>query len=218
MGWIRKDTGTLTAALHTTKIKSNNRLKRQQESTMIKMKHVLMTAGVGAALCLGATSSMAQNGGGGGGQGGGGGGQNWRNMSPEERQQAMSDRAKETLEVKDDAEWSALKPLVMKVMESRMATFGGFGMGMRRNRGGGDTGGGSGGGGGGPFGGTPNPDREALQKAIDAKASKAELKAALAKYTESRKAKQADLEKAQDDLRKVLTSRQEAIAVLNGWL
>jgi hypothetical protein len=142
-------------------------------------------------------------------------------MSPEERQQAMLDRAKETLEVKDDAEWSAMKPLVMKVMEARMATFGGFGMGMRRPRGGdngGDQGARGGGGGGGMFGGQPNPEREALQKAIDAKASKAEIKAALAKYSESRKAKQADLEKAQDDLRKVLSSRQEAIAVLNGWL
>jgi len=197
---------------------------------MIKMKNMLVLAGVGAALCLGANSSFAQNGGGGGtggtgGNGGGGGGgfQNWRNMSPEERQQAMTDRVKETLEVKDDTEWSAIKPLVQKVMEARMATMGGFGMGMRRNRGGGggDTGGdqaGRGGGGGGMFGGQPNPEREALSKAIEAKASKAEIKAALAKYLESRKAKQADLEKAQDDLRKVLTSRQEAIAVVNGWL
>jgi len=149
-------------------------------------------------------------------------------MSPEERQQAMMDRVKETLEVKDDAEWTAIKPLVQKVMEARMQTFGGFGRGMMRGmRGGGGgggnggdqaTSGGGGGGGGGMFGGAPNPEREALQKAIDAKASKAEIKAALTKYTESRKAKQADLEKAQDDLRKVLSSRQEAIAVVNGWL
>jgi hypothetical protein len=70
----------------------------------------------------------------------------------------------------------------------------------------------------GGFGGTPNPAADALQKAIDSKASKAELKAALDKYLASRKASQAALQQAQDDLRKVLTSRQEAIATLNGLL
>ena len=100
--------------------------------------------------------------------------------------------------------------------------FGGFGRGgFGGRRGGGDNGGDQGaqrGGGGGGMFGTPSPEREALQKAIDSKAPKAEIKAALAKYLESRKVKQATLEKAQDDLRKVLTSRQEAIAVLNGYL
>ncbi len=38
------------------------------------------------------------------------------------------------------------------------------------------------------------------------------------KYVASRKAKQAELEKAQEELRKVLTSRQEAIATLDGLL
>jgi len=70
----------------------------------------------------------------------------------------------------------------------------------------------------GGFGGAPNPDADALQKAIDSKASKAEMKAALEKYMASRKASQAALEQAQADLRKVLTSRQEAIATLNGLL
>jgi Spy/CpxP family protein refolding chaperone len=197
---------------------------------MMKMKSMLITAGVGAALCLGATRGLAQNNGGGnGGNGGGGGGgfQNFRNMSPEERQQFLLDRAKETLEVSDDATWTALKPLVAKVIDARrdaMSGGGGFGGFGRRNRGGGgdyaggDQGARGGGGGGGGMFGTPSPEREALQKAIDAKASKAEVKAALAKYLDSRKAKQANLEKAQNDLRQVLTSRQEAIAVLSGWL
>jgi hypothetical protein len=66
--------------------------------------------------------------------------------------------------------------------------------------------------------GTPSPEADALQKAIDAKAPKAELKAALDKYAAYRKSKQADLETAQANLRKVLTSRQEAIATLNGLL
>ena len=68
------------------------------------------------------------------------------------------------------------------------------------------------------FFGSPSPEAEALQKAIDNKAPNSEIKAALAKYIESRKAKQADLEKAQAELRKVLTARQEAIASLNGLL
>ena len=46
----------------------------------------------------------------------------------------------------------------------------------------------------------------------------AETKAALAKFVEARKAKQAALDKAQADLRKVLTPRQEAIATVNGLL
>jgi hypothetical protein len=66
--------------------------------------------------------------------------------------------------------------------------------------------------------GQTSAESDALQKAIDAKASNSELKAAIAKYAEYRKAKQAELEKAQADLLKVLTVRQEAIATLNGLL
>lgn len=62
------------------------------------------------------------------------------------------------------------------------------------------------------------PEAEALQKAIDAKASKAEIKAALVKFVAARQAKQSELLQAQDNLRKVLTTRQEATATLNGLL
>jgi hypothetical protein len=138
-------------------------------------------------------------------------------------QQQMMDRYKEVLEVTDDAEWKAMQPLVQKVMEARRDSFGGMGRGMF------GRGGPRGGNNGQPadqqgqsrrgmFGGAPNPDADALQKAIDSKASKAEIKAALEKYVASRKAKQAALEQSQADLRKVLTSRQEAIATLNGLL
>ena len=65
---------------------------------------------------------------------------------------------------------------------------------------------------------TPSPEAEALQKAIDAKASNAELKAAMAKYNAARKEKQEALDKAQAELRKVLSVRQEAIAVSSGLL
>jgi hypothetical protein len=147
-------------------------------------------------------------------------------------QQFFQNRIKERLEITDDTEWKAIQPLVQKVMDARRAVPSGMGMGGffgggggRRNggdQGGGDQAGGGGGrrrgGMGGMFGAAPSPEAEALQKAIDAKASKSELKAALAKFQEAKKAKQADLEKAQEDLRKVLTARQEAIATVNGWL
>ena len=62
------------------------------------------------------------------------------------------------------------------------------------------------------------PEAEALQKAIDAKASRAEIKQALGKLVAARQAKQDQLQQAQDTLRKVLTARQEATATLNGLL
>jgi hypothetical protein len=122
------------------------------------------------------------------------------------------------LEITDDNEWKAVEPLVQKVMDARRETLSGLGRGFGRGGrgGGGDNGGGNRGGGG--FFGTPSPEAEALQKAIDGKAPNAEIKAALAKYEQARKAKQAALEKAQAELRKVLTPRQEAIASVNGLL
>ena len=137
-------------------------------------------------------------------QGGGRG-----NFDPAEFQKRMLERTKETLEITDDTEWKALEPLITKVSEARLASFGGRGFGGR---------GGRGGPGGGGFGGQPNPAAESLQKVIDGKASNAETKAALDKFVADRKAKQAELEKAQAALRKVLTPRQEAIATLNGLL
>lgn len=143
-----------------------------------------------------------------GGQNGEQGGRpDFGNMSSEERAKFFANRIKEQLEITDETEWKALEPLVTKVSEARMASFAGgrgFGRGGR--------------GGGGGFGGQPNPATEALQKVIDAKASNAETKAALDKFVADRKAKQAELEKAQAALRKVLTPRQEAIATLNGLL
>jgi hypothetical protein len=185
------------------------------------MNRWMAVAGAAAMMCLGTTSVMAQQGGGGGGGFGGG------NFDPAQMQQRILDRTKETLEVTSDDEWKAMEPLVLKVMEARRDSMGGMGRGMfgggRRNRNGGDTNAADQGGGGGQrrggfFNQTPSPEAEALQKAIDAKAPKAEVKAALDKYVASRKAKQAELEQAQENLRKVLTSRQEAIATLNGLL
>jgi hypothetical protein len=62
------------------------------------------------------------------------------------------------------------------------------------------------------------PEAQALQQRISAKASTAQIKAALEKCLAARSARQAQLQKARDDLRKVLTTRQEAIATLYGLL
>ena len=134
------------------------------------------------------------------------------------------DRYKEQLEVKSDDEWKIVSERIEKVTtlqrDSRLGGFGGFG---------GRRGGGGGGGQGGnadanrearpnPFAGEPNPDAEALQKALDAKASADELKTKLAKLRESQKDKEAKLANAQAELRKVLSVRQEATAVMMGLL
>jgi len=178
----------------------------------MRMNRWLAGAGVAALLGLGANQGMAQD-----NQGPPPG---RPNFDPSQFRQRMMDRVKEQMEVTDDAEWKALEPLVQKVMDARMASMGGMGRGMfgGPRRGGGDNAQGDQGPRRGMFGQPPSAEAEALQKAIDAKAPKAEIKAALAKFVESRKAKQAELEKAQEELRKVLTTRQEAIATLNGLL
>lgn len=180
---------------------------------MMKMNRLLVMAGIALVMTLGANKLLAQDNPPGQGRQGRGGG----NFDPAQMQQRMMERMKEVLEVTKDDEWQALQPLVQKVFDARMAVgFGGRGM-FRGPRPGGDNASGDQG----PrrnFGPPPMPEQEALQKAIDAKASSTELKAAMAKYVEARKVKQAELEKAQADLRKVLTVRQEAIATANGLL
>ncbi len=129
----------------------------------MRMQNCLVAAGIGAALCLSASNSLAQNNGGGGGGGGRG---RQRNIDPAQREQQMMDRYKEVLEVNNDDEWNAMKPMIQKVMDARRESFaGGMGRGMFGGRrggaggGGGDQGGGNGNGNGmrrGP-GGEPSP-------------------------------------------------------------
>jgi len=182
----------------------------------MKVTNLLTICGVAAALMLSTGSIYAQAGGGGGGGNGGGGGGGgfgggFRNMDPAQMQQRMVDGVRDRLGFTNDTEWAAVQPLVQKVVAARFDV--GMGGGMRgmggRNRGGG--------GGGGGFG-QPNPDRDALQQALDDNAPAAQVKALLAKYEAAQKAKQAKLIAAQADLRKVLTVPQEAQATLSGLL
>lgn len=194
------------------------------------MNQWLVTVGVGAALCLGASDLLAQDSNsdkkGDGRQGRGGRGGPPDAAQIQQWQQQRMERYKTELEITDDAEWKAIQPLIQKVTDARMAmaAYSGFGRGgmmFGRGRGGPDGGPGdrgSRGGSAGFGGGTANPEVEALNKAIEGKASNSEMKAAITKYQEARKAKMAALEKAQADLRKVLSVRQEAVATLNGWL
>jgi hypothetical protein len=136
--------------------------------------------------------------------------------------QRMMDRYKEVLEVKTDDEWKVIEPRIQKVTEARREA---SSMGGMRGMFGGRRPGGGGGDNQGDqaqnrrnFGPTPSAAATDLQKAIDSKASAETIKAKLAAYREDHKAKQASLEKAQEDLKKILNVRQEAAAVLAGLL
>jgi hypothetical protein len=131
----------------------------------------------------------------------------------QQMQQRMAAFIREQLVITNDDEWNIIEPRLTGVMKLKMETmFGsisGF-RGMGGNRGG-DT----------PGRGRRNfaalaqssPEADALQKAIDSNAPAQELKAALANLRDARKRKQAELTAAQEQLREVLTFRQEAILV-----
>jgi hypothetical protein len=145
------------------------------------------------------------------------------NFNPEQMRERMMERVREQMDVTDDADWKLISERVNRVMEARREVGTGNNMGMmfgRRGGGGGERGGEDGNRRRGPggFGGEPSREAEALQKAIEAKASSDELKSKMAAYREAQKAKREKLAKAQDDLRKVLTVRQEAAAVMMGLL
>ncbi len=99
------------------------------------------------------------------------------------------DNIRDQLNFTNDTDWSAVQPLVQKVMDARRDV-GGGGMGRMfgRNRGGQNGGPGGPGGRGGMFG-QPSPEQEALQKALDDDAPAAQIKDLLAKYKASQKVK-----------------------------
>jgi acetolactate synthase regulatory subunit len=112
--------------------------------------------------------------------------------------QQVLDTLRQEFEITDDQEWSIISDQLGKVHDAATASVRGWALL------GGDT--------------TPSPEDEALQQAIDSNAPASQLKAAIAKVMDSRKAKLAKLQKAQDDLRQLLTIRQEAIACSLGIL
>jgi hypothetical protein len=148
------------------------------------------------------------------------------NMSPQDMQARMLTALRDRLEVKDDEEWKVISDRVAKVIELRRTAggpggpmmFGGFG-GRGGPPGGGQGGDGRGRGGfgsrGGPGG---NAELAALSTAVRDKLPDAEIKTRLERLRQSRKDSEARLSKAQEELRAVLSVRQEAIAVVFGLL
>lgn len=138
------------------------------------------------------------------------------NFDPAQMQEQMLSRLREQLDVPDDAEWKLISERLLAVNEIRRAAGGGAG-GMRGAPGGPggprDAGGRSGRGG--P---SANPEQDALRQAVADKLPEAEIKSRLARLREARKANEEKLSKAQEDLRALLSVRQEAIAVMYGLL
>ena len=145
------------------------------------------------------------NGGDNGGKGGRG------NFDPAQ----MQERLREQFGVTDDAEWTLISERLTKLSEIRRSAGGGMGRGGPGGPGGGPGGPSSRGGRGGPSG---NPEQDSLRAAITDKLPDAEVKSRLERLREVRKQNEAKVAKAQEELRAVLSVRQEAVAVMFGLL
>jgi hypothetical protein len=186
---------------------------------MTKLNRWLAMAGIAAATCLTASTLIAQNNQPGdrqgrGGRGGGG-------FDPSQFQARMMENIRDQMKVKDDTEWKLIEGRIQKVMDARRDVgFGGGGRMFRRPGGPGGPGGDNADQGGrrrGPGGlGEPSAEQAALDKAIDSNASKDELKSAMAKVRAAKKEKEAKLATSQDELKKVLSVEQEAVALSMG--
>ncbi len=151
-----------------------------------------------------AVPTFAQNQGGGGGNGGGGGG---RGGNPQQWRQQMEDRLKQALGTTDD-EYTALQPKIEKVQQLQRDAMGGmFGRGRRgQNQ---DQGNQS----------ATQTATADLRKTLDDKEAKPEdIKSKLEALRAAKVAAKAELVKAQEDLKGVLTQRQEAVMVEWGML
>ena len=139
------------------------------------------------------------------------------NFDPAQAQQQMMDRMREQLEITDDGEWKVISERLTVVNDLRRAAGGG-------GRGGPPGGGGPGGPGGQQGGGRTrgggggSPEADALRQAIQDKLPDAEIKSRLTRVRETRKMNEEKLQRAQEELRAVLSVRQEAVAVMFGLL
>lgn len=136
------------------------------------------------------------------------------NFDPAQIRERMVERLKEQLAPADDAEWEVIKPKLEKAMTVRFEQMmGNFGGGFGRSRGG-------------PGGGEerePRNDTERasrdLSKTLEDKSASADTIAAkLTALRDARAKAAADVKATQEDLRGVLSARQEAVLVVNGML
>jgi Spy/CpxP family protein refolding chaperone len=130
----------------------------------------------------------------------------------EEYRKRFEEGTKTALKATDE-EWTVLKPLIENVnTKLREARTSSFGRGGGSTSGGGSTGGSE----------TPRPGQAESQALKDALASDAtsveDIKAKLTALRNARKGAQAALAQAREELRKVLTVRQEAALVNMGLL
>jgi hypothetical protein len=145
------------------------------------------------------------------------------NFDPAQFRQRMMDRLKEQLGASDD-EMQALMPKIEKVMTLQRDAGGGMRGMFGGRRGGGPGGPGGNGGPGGPGGATANesPVRQKsadLQETLQNKDAKPdEIKAKLDALRAARAQAKQDLAAAQQELKGLLTQRQEAVMVEMGML
>lgn len=136
-------------------------------------------------------------------------------LNPADIQDRMLGALREQFGVTDDAEWAVIAERVMKVSELRRSTTGSIfssrgssspgatdDKGKRSYR---------------PSG-AGNPEQDALRTALKDQLPDAEIKARLTRLRETRKQNEAKLAMAQEELRAVLSIRQEAVAVIYGLL
>jgi len=198
-------------------------MKRLSLASLLAICGLILSTATGSLLAQ--NEAPAAQPGGPGAPGAPGGRPGRGNWDPEQMRQRMMERVREQLAVKDDAEWSVIESRIKKISDSRF----GMGRGMGGPGGPGGPGGqGAPGGQGGQGGqggrqgrggfGQANPDAEVLQSALDSGASADDIKVKLTAYRAAAKVKEVQLEKAQDELRQLLSVKQEARAVLLGLL
>jgi hypothetical protein len=163
-----------------------------------------------------------------GGEGRGPGAQQGEGRGGENRfaemRQRMAQRMKEALAVSDE-EWAVLEPRIQKVQQlQQQSRIGGMGMG-RQGGPGGPGGPGAQGGQGGPRGPQANQNSPVARAAADLRAaledkgtSSEVIKARVEALRNARVQAQAELAKAQEELKELLEARQEAHLVMLGIL
>lgn len=117
------------------------------------------------------------------------------------------EKLREFMEVTDDAEWEIIAARVIKVGETRAAVWTASPALRNNPTAGGDK-----------RSAAAHPEQDALRSALKDRLPDAEIKARQARAHEIYQENQAKLARAQDELRAVLTVRQEAIAVMAGLL
>ncbi len=132
----------------------------------------------------------------------------------------MSEMFKQRLGASDE-EWGVIQPRLQKVMELQGQSRRGMGMMMFGGGAGGPVGPGArrGGDQGAPPAAQAMPEATALETAVEDQAqSNDQIQAKLTAYREARAKQEAELKAAREELRQVLSLRQESILVLSGML